>query len=228
MKYKYVLMDLDNTLLDFGAAERYSFFYTAKQYGLQLREEQFELYRSINSRLWAMLETAEITKACLVVQRFEEFFAKIGQLHLDAVQFNIDYLANLGLNTVTYDGAEDVCRRISEQGTLIIATNGVSSTQHHRIEKAGLEKFAEHIIVSDDAGAEKPSPRYFEHLFEVCGIEDKSQCIIIGDSLTADIRGGRDFAIATCLFNPEHRAGRQDILPDFEIHSLRELDEIIF
>ena len=201
MKYRYIFVDLDNTLLDFEAAEEYSFYYTAQSHGLTFGEAELERYKAINAPLWKMMERREITKDALVVRRFRELFGALGISGIDPEQYNADYLNNLSLCTRPIDGAEELCRFIHENAMLIIATNGVSATQHRRIAVSGLEPWMDQVVVSDDAGAEKPDRRYFDRAFAVSGASDKSDCIIIGDSLTSDIRGGQQFGIDTCWFN---------------------------
>ena len=72
MKYRYIFVDLDNTLLDFEAAEEYSFYYTAQSHGLTFGEAELERYKAINAPLWKMMERREITKDALAVRRFRE------------------------------------------------------------------------------------------------------------------------------------------------------------
>ena len=160
MKYRYIFVDLDNTLLDFEAAEEYSFYYTAQSRGLSFGEAELERYQAINAPLWKMMERREITKEALVVCRFRELFEELGITGIDPAQYNADYLNNLALCTRTIDGAEELCRFIHENGVLIIATNGVSATQHRRIAASGLEPWLDKVVVSDDAGAENADRRY--------------------------------------------------------------------
>ena len=219
---------LDNTLLDFEAAEEYSFYYTAQSRGLSFGEAELERYQAINAPLWKMMERREITKDALVVRRFRELFEELGITGIDPEQYNADYLNNLALCTRTIDGAEELCRFIHENGVLIIATNGVSATQHRRIAASGLEPWLDKVVVSDDAGAEKPDPRYFERAFAVSGAGDKSECIIIGDSLTSDIRGGQQFGIDTCWFNPKGKALPEDMpAPTYTVSGLSEFIDIL-
>lgn len=228
MKYRYIFVDLDNTLLDFEAAEEYSFYYTAQSRGLSFGEAELERYQAINAPLWKMMERREITKDALVVRRFRELFEELGITGIDPEQYNADYLNNLALCTRTIDGAEELCRFIHENGVLIIATNGVSATQHRRIAASGLEPWLDKVVVSDDAGAEKPDPRYFERAFAVSGAGDKSECIIIGDSLTSDIRGGQQFGIDTCWFNPKGKALPEDMpAPTYTVSGLSEFIDIL-
>ena len=156
-----------------------------------------------------------------------ELFEELGITGIDPEQYNADYLNNLALCTRTIDGAEELCRFIHENGVLIVATNGVSATQHRRIAASGLEPWLDKVVVSDDAGAEKPAPRYFERAFAVSGAGDKSECIIIGDSLTSDIRGGQQFGIDTCWFNPKHKGRGEFPAPDYELSELQQAPALL-
>lgn len=228
MKYRYIFVDLDNTLLDFEAAEEYSFYYTAQSHGLTFGEAELERYKAINAPLWKMMERREITKDALVVRRFRELFGALGISGIDPEQYNADYLNNLSLCTRPIDGAEELCRFIHENAMLIIATNGVSATQHRRIAVSGLEPWMDQVVVSDDAGAEKPDRRYFDRAFAVSGASDKADCIIIGDSLTSDIRGGQQFGIDTCWFNPKKKPLPEgEAVPTYTVSKLGEFIEIL-
>lgn len=225
MHYPHILLDLDNTLLDFGAAEEFSFFHTAKVYGLSLGREELALYQQINSALWADLELGRTTKPKLVLERFETLFDRLGIPGMDIAAYNAAYLDNLALHTVTYPGAEELCRQLKAAGcTLIVATNGVSATQHRRIQASGLAGYFDQVVVSDHVGAEKPSPRYFQYALHTCGISSPEGCLMVGDSLTADIGGGNAYGLSTCWFNPKGLVPRADSpIPTYTISKLLEL-----
>ena len=89
MKYRYIFVDLDNTLLDFEAAEEYSFYYTAQSRGLSFGEAELERYQAINAPLWKMMERREITKDALVVRRFRELFEELGITGIDPLRYNL-------------------------------------------------------------------------------------------------------------------------------------------
>ena len=224
--YTTLLFDADGTLLDFEKAEEYSFFYTGREFGLELTQEMKDSYHTINSALWNQLEEGEIQKSQLVVKRFQDLFAQYG-LGADPAAFNTAYLDNLSLCAARMDGALQVVKTLSKQYHLVLVTNGVSRAQHRRMEASRLAPYFNQVIVSEDAGAEKPSRRYFDYMMETCGFQDTSGLLLIGDSLTADIRGSVQYGIDCCWFNPHSKPRSGDCSPTYEIHSLEELYSLL-
>lgn len=157
MKYRYIFVDLDNTLLDFEAAEEYSFYYTAQSRGLSFGEAELERYQAINAPLWKMMERREITKDALVVRRFRELFEELGITGIDPEQYNADYLNNLALCTRIIDGAGELAG-LSMKTACLSRTNGVSATQHRRIAASGLEPWLDKVVVRTMRGREARSP----------------------------------------------------------------------
>jgi len=98
----------------------------------------------------------------------------------------------------------------------------------NRIAGSGLQQYFSGTFVSEAAGQPKPSPIFFEYCFSQIADLDKSKTIIVGDSLFSDIQGGHNAGIATCWFNPQHKPCSSEIIPDYEIHTLDELKQIIF
>lgn len=111
--------------------------------------------------------------------------------------------------------------------TLAIATNGISRTQKGRLKNSLIQPYISNIIVSEDAGYQKPHRGFFQYAFDTCKMQDKKSTIIIGDSLSADIKGGIDFGIATCWYNPTGILENSGMKIDYEIKDLRELKEFI-
>lgn len=220
--YTTLLFDADGTLLDFEKAEEYSFFYTGEQFGLPFTPAMQESYHAINSALWDLLEEGGIQKSQLVIQRFQDLFQKY-QLQADPAAFNDAYLDNLALCAARIDGALQVVKTLSQHYKLVLVTNGVSRAQHRRMEASHLAPYFSQVIVSEDAGAEKPSRQYFDYMMETCGFSDCSGLLLVGDSLTADIRGAVQYGIDCCWFNPAGKPRAGAYAPTYEIHALEEL-----
>ena len=138
MKYRYIFVDLDNTLLDFEAAEEYSFYYTAQSRGLSFGEAELERYQAINAPLWKMMERREITKDALVVRRFRELFEELGITGIDPEQYNADYLNNLALCTRTIDGAEEAVRAGTALGLTVLRGVELGAAEDRHMHILGL------------------------------------------------------------------------------------------
>lgn len=225
---KYLLFDADDTLFDFGKCERYAFSqaYTAHGFGTA-DDEIYGLYNEINTDLWNKFEKYEISKDELVVKRFEKLFEKL-KINYDPKAYNIDYLACLGDAPFLFDGAEKLCGDIfnSQKYTMYIVTNGVESTQISRFYGSPIHVYFADIFVSEKIGYQKPMPEYFDHIFKTTNIAPR-ETMIIGDSLTSDIKGGNNANLLTCWYNPDNKINNTDVICDYIVHNYDELRSIL-
>ena len=200
-KYDIVLFDADETLLDFKRAEREALAATLIDFSFPCSEEIIEVYSKINSSFWKKLERGEIDKASLKTERFREFCETLG-FSCNPVEMAETYIKNLSEQAFVFEGAEEICKRLSKTCRLYIVTNGIKSVQTKRFDKSGLKPYFEDCFISEDMGFEKPDRRYFEAVAAKISDFDASRTLIVGDSLTSDIAGGMNFNIDTCWYNP--------------------------
>ena len=106
-------------------------------------------------------------------------------------------------------------------------TNGVAATQYKRLADSGLDSYMDWIFVSEEAGYQKPQREFFEYCFERMGRRDVENMLIVGDSLTSDIKGGNTAGIDTCWFNPHEQPNTAGVHVDYEIRSLKELERLL-
>ena len=223
MKYTFYLFDADDTLFHFDMAEEYAFKKVFADAGLLYSDEKLQLYRSINKSLWLKFEKEEITKEELQYRRFGELFAEL-QIDWDASKMNDAYVRALGAGSYLIDGAEEVCRMLTEAGKrLYIVTNGVAVTQKMRIRNSDINKYISDLFVSEDAGFQKPRKEYFDYVFSRIPGLDPSKTLIVGDSLESDIRGGIQAGIDTCWYNNEGKPNATALAPTYEIKRLTEI-----
>jgi 2-haloacid dehalogenase len=223
MKYNTILFDADGTLFDYDKAEAFALKSALEKYGLPFSAESRKLYRDINKAAWARFENGEISKARLQTSRFDGLFAAIGAAGIDAALFNADYLDFLAEGAQLMDGAEEACRLLSADRALAIITNGIERSQVGRLNKSAIKPYIANIFVSEQVGYSKPAPEYFDYVFREMGLADKAPVLIVGDSLAADIKGGNDYGVDTCLYNPQGIENRSGIAPTFEIRALGEI-----
>ncbi len=226
--YKYLLWDIDGTVLDFLAAEACAMRALFQKYNLgEISEDKIRLYSDINLKYWQMLERNELTKAEILVGRFREFFEIIGADVSLAENFNRDYQVALGDYVVFIENAKEILLSQKGKYTLAAVTNGTKIAQEKKLRLSGLDKIFDGIFISDCVGAEKPSKAYFDYVFEKIGVTDKKEVLLIGDSLTSDMKGGAMAGIDTCWFNPEHKPNTSGISVTYEIDRLGKLEDIL-
>ena len=210
MKYKTLLFDADGTLFDFAKCEDVALRETLEFFDIEATDAVVADYSAINESLWKMLERGEIEKRVLFYRRFELLCEKYGFLR-DALEMSKKYAATLAEQVFLLDGAEALCERLSGVADMYIVTNGIDFVQKRRYAKSGFDKYFKGVFISGEIGHEKPAVEFFEHVANAVPDFDKQSALIIGDSLTADIKGGINFGIDTCWYNPKNKPAPEDM-----------------
>lgn len=226
MKYPYLLLDADNTLFDFDRGNRVAFSAVCAAFDLPDTEEVFRLYETCNNAMWAAFDRGECTKEFLVVQRFRNFLKELGVAR-DAEACNALHLGTLGQQSFLLPHAEEVCRTLSVEHKLYLVTNAVASVQRGRLAKSTLRPYITDAFISEEAGAAKPSAAYFDYVFAHIDGITRNNCIVVGDSISSDIRGANGYGLPCCWYNPRQSARPADVRIDYEITDLRQLYDIV-
>ena len=222
-----VFLDLDDTILDFGRGERKALCRTLLDLGINPSPELVARYVEINIGLWRAFERREIDREEVLVGRFRRLFSEFN-IMASAEAAEESYEKYLSMEHDFLPGAEQMLKDLYNDGrySLYMATNGNPAVQWPRIKDTDIGKYFKDIFISYDFGVGKPNREFFERCFE--RIEDfkPEEAIIIGDSLTSDIKGGINAGIKTCHFNHRNHA-YSDIIPDYEIKNMSELKALI-
>ncbi len=225
--YEVVLIDADNTLFDFDRAGKYALKKALEKFKYKGDINRiYKRYKRINSKLWLELEKDTITKEELMIKRFRELFKEF-KVKYPYESFNEYYLENLGKASFLITGAEEICAYLSKKYILVVITNGTKEVQLSRLNNSPIKKYFTEIVISEEIGVNKPHPHIFEYTLKLLGHKNKESVIIIGDSLTSDIKGGINFEIDTCWFNKNDEENLTDIKPDYQIKRLKELYDIL-
>lgn len=226
-KYELIIFDADETLLDFEKAEKYAFEKTMRHFNINYDEEyHLKEYKKFNKQVWDEFEKELISAEELKVERFKRLFREIS-ISLDCKEANDKYTSALCEASFLLDGAEDILEELSKKYKLALITNGLLVVQNARIRQSHIAKYFETVVISEEAGVAKPNPGIFQYTFDKIGHENKNTALIVGDSLNSDIKGGTNFGIDTCWFNPKGMKGMTGLHPTYEIRRLDELKDIL-
>ena len=225
MKYKWLLFDLDGTLFDYDKGEKIAFQQTFIDFTLDYQDEYLKNYDSINKELWKKFELGEIEVSVLKVERFELLLNKIGHKR-NAEEFSKKYQNNLSNCTYLLDGVEDLLSELEKRYRMMLITNGLKAVQRPRLKNSSIKNYFTDIVISEEVGSAKPDKKIFDIAFEKMNTTEKSEVLMIGDSLTSDIAGGINYGLDTCWLNPNSQSSN-GLKPVFEIKNISELKKIL-
>ena len=202
MRYQYLLIDNDNTLMDFNAAEAKALIDVLTAHNLPTDDATFHRYHEINDALWKTLERGETTQPQLKVERFRQLLRHLNRDGIDPAGMGAAYAANLGNHADLLPGAEDFIRALQGKVRMALVSNGVSAIQRSRLAKCPLTPLFDAIVISEEAGVAKPDPRLLEIALEKLGCTDKTKAVMMGDSLSADIAAANNCGVDSIFFSP--------------------------
>ena len=219
-KYKYLLFDADNTIFDFDRSEHEALAMTFASYGVSLTEEQHLVYHDINDALWKQLEKGEVTRESLKVLRFARFIEYLERDDLVPETLSADYVEMLSRQSFLKDGAFEVCEVLSRSYPLYLITNGITKVQRRRFDSSSIKSLFSGIFISEQMGVAKPSIDYFLKVSETIGDGNAKDYLVIGDSLSSDIKGALNFGCDSVWIAPENAVSE---LPTYTVSSLSKL-----
>jgi 2-haloacid dehalogenase len=226
MGYRFALFDADNTLLDFTAAEEHAIKECLSARGLPTDGETISLYSSINDGHWKRLEQGLTTRDRLRVERFADFFRAI-RYDGDPMAMADDYMEALSRQIQLVDGALELIKSLHGRCKLYIVTNGITSVQTRRFGGCPLAEYFDACFISEQLGCAKPEKRFFDQVAAAIPGFTPQEALVIGDSLSSDIRGGINAGLDTCWFNPNGKETPPDMRITYTIRRLCELESIL-
>lgn len=223
--YTTLLFDSDDTLLDFKAAEAGALREALEFFGLEFNSHSHNLYSTINQEFWQGHERGEIKRSEISVGRFRKFLETIGNSDISPEELAPKYEERLACHHPLIDGAWELLEKLKGKYNLYIVTNGMQKVQEKRLNESRLETFFDGIFISQVLGAPKPEKEFFDIVLGKVRETDKSRILIIGDSLTSDIKGGINAGIDTCWLNRDGKT--TDIKPTYEVKNFKELEKML-
>ena len=224
--YEWLFLDLDNTILDFNKASYFAFYDAFDKYMISLTPDHYKRYKEINHALWVSLEKGEIKSEDLVVSRWATFIEEYG-LKADPEVINNSYFDHLAYNPIYVKGAKENVEKLSARYKLCLVTNGLPEVQIPRLRLTGLDKYFQHIVISDKIGYAKPDKAFFDHCHALTNEPLHDMVLVIGDTLTSDIKGGKDYGYHTCWYNYNGQENNTEYHPDYTVNSHLELSELL-
>lgn len=234
--YRAVFLDIDNTLLSFTAAAQDAMRSGMAKLGRTYTDDIWPLFQTINNGLWQQLERGELTSRQLYAIRWERIFAALGWQE-DGPAFEELFRTGLHEIAVPESGALPLLAALDTRrpDTLVCAaSNGPYEQQRHRLELAGMLPYFDHLFVSEAIGFSKPDVRFFEHAFSVLNAGRSAAeeirpaaCLMIGDSLTADIAGAAVLGMHTCWYNPANLPCPASASPTIAVTALEQIPPLL-
>lgn len=222
---KDIFFDLDDTIFDFKKAEAIAMQTTLEKYGIDPTPDTIHLYSVINQSQWELLEKGLLSKDQVKVRRFKVF--------LDALMKDVNveevaafYESRLAIGHYFIDGAEEMLHRLHGKYRLHLVSNGVYEVAMSRLNSSTIVPLFDNIFISGALGVDKPAKEFFDACFSKIPGFDSKKALIVGDSLTSDILGGKNAGITTVWFN-RHNKSVTSIVPDYEINDLESMDGVL-
>lgn len=227
-----VFLDIDDTILSFSGYVKQTMKSGFSKFRLKpYSEEMFPVFEKTNDELWRSLERGEITLAQLKAVRWNRIFAALG-ISFDGPVFERYFRDQLFSSAIPEPGAMDLLRYLKGRYALYAASNGPYLQQMNRLKAGGMDGFFDDVFISEKVGVQKPQPGFFDTCFASIRRDripdlEPQECMLIGDSLSSDIAGGRQYGMKTCLYQPRKKDFQNGIEPDYTVRKLEEVKEIL-
>lgn len=224
---KFIWWDLDDTLWDFAANSREALDEVYDDLGLAqwfpTAQEWRESYHVVNSHLWDLYNRERISMAHLRMERFRETLSKAGCRLSDSeyIQMDMHYLRLLGRKSRLVKGACEALMYLYDirNYRMGILSNGFADVQYQKLVSSGIADVFEEVVLSDEAGYNKPDVRIFRYAERIIGMRPKS-CLMIGDNPLTDIAGAKAASWHTLLYDPTDSFGETCA------HKIKSLSEV--
>ena len=225
-KYKHIFFDLDHTIWDFDKNAEETLYelyhiYRLGDIGLPAAAIFIDTYTRNNHQLWAEYHTGKISKEELRETRFKRTFLELGLApELLPLSFEDDYVMLCPTKTNLFAHAHETLQYLAAKYALHLISNGFKESSEMKIAKTGIGRYFTNVIISETVGVNKPDKAIFEHALALAGAE-KSQSLMIGDSLEADVYGALNFGIDAIYFNPASAPMPANV--PLQVNNLKEL-----
>jgi len=226
MRFKWIIFDADGTLFNYDAAEFNALKNAFSYLDLPFSDNYLNIYRKFNKVLWKDFECGKFYIPLLNTKRFDLLLNE-KKKKIEPRLFSTAYLDQLSLRHDLIEGVEELLQKLSGKIGMVLMTNGIKEVQRSRLNLSTIERYFSDIIISDEVGIAKPDIKIFEIAYNRMSRPKKDAILMVGDNLGSDIKGGVDFGIETCWYNPDQAKIESSIKATYEIKDLSEILEIV-
>lgn len=223
---KTILLDLDNTIIDFNECARHSIMDIFQDLGFHYDENVFDTFITENVKIWKRLELGEIDKIYLRANRWNIILGKLG-IDYDGTIIEERFENGVAKGAYPVEYAYELLQYLYNKYDIYVVSNGFRFVQESRVKIGKFDKYFKELFLSEDIGIQKPDIRFFDYCYEKLGSPPKEELILIGDSLSADIKGGNNFGIDTIWFNKNNDPAPSDIIPTYTVEKLLHIKDIL-
>ncbi|VFP86927.1 Pyrimidine 5'-nucleotidase YjjG [Candidatus Erwinia haradaeae] len=222
VKLEWVLFDADNTLFYFDAFSGLKRLF--KKYEIYFSPNDYDQYQSLNTTLWIDYQNNSISLLQLQHYRFEGWANRLG---VTTYELHNGFLKAMGEISNPLPGAGDLLSNLYGKVKIGIITNGFTALQETRIRRNCFSKYFNLLIVSEQVGYAKPNPEIFNFALNKMSNPSRHRVLMVGDNPDSDIIGGINAGFSTCWLNHDGRTKPHGINPDWQVTSLRELQDLL-
>lgn len=233
IRYSDLFIDFDDTLYDthgnaiLALSELYEQCHLDQYFD---KLEDFTIpYWEANVELWDLYSKGRITRDNLIVERFRRPLAcgRIEPTREYCLQISDLFLDLCACKPGVVEGAHEVMDYLRQKGyRLHMCSNGFHEVQYRKLQASRLLEYFDTIILSEDAGANKPSKDFFDYAFAKTEAM-RGKTLMIGDNYTTDILGAQDSGVDVMFFNRHPDVFKTPGKVDYEIHSLKEIKDLL-
>lgn len=220
-----VFIDIDDTLLDFTKCANDAIKSACNKFGVPYTTTLVGTFHPINLDLWHRLEKKEVTKEKLFDTRFQIVFDKLG-IKADGIAFETAFRENFHESAILVDGARDLLEYLRSKYKVYVASNASMHQQTNRMKKAELDGYIDGYFVSEEIGFPKPQKEFFDACFKALPDVKPQDVVMIGDSLSADIKGACEYGLKTIWYNHRNEP-TSDVKCDYIVSRLSEVKNIL-
>lgn len=217
MAYKDLFVDFDDTIYDTHGNAEISLAELFDDFGLQRYfgslEEFTDPYWKTNRELWAQYSKGDITRDYLIVERFRRPLSCGNGLNPDVeycLKMSDRFLDLCSVKPGLVEGARELLEYLRPKYRMHLCSNGFHEVQYKKLNASDTMKYFDTIILSEDAGVNKPQKGFFDYAFRMSGA-DAAHTLMIGDNLTTDILGAMAAGLDALYFNPENKPDEEQV-----------------